>query len=76
MSQPTVRMARTGICEVCGFRGLLSPREYIAPSAFDRPIDPYSDPSTKNMCMTCFDTPIGCVSENQYWIRLERKKDE
>lgn len=60
-------------CQVCTFKGLLLykqtiPRIDISQMTYDAGAE--AKERVQHLCITCFETPIGCVSENARHKRL------
>lgn len=59
---------RTGNCQQCGFAGVLKHKAVIPKASTIEIEKDLADPSKPLddllVCVTCFETPAGCVSEN------------
>ena len=57
---------RIGECEGCSFTGLLRKKPVLPPLNLLTPMeyDPEAELPILNLCVTCFETPTGCVSDN------------
>jgi len=56
---------KVGVCEGCKMRGLLRERPVVPPANIVAALTYLDDPlATLMLCITCFETPAGCVSEN------------
>ena len=57
--------AKISKCENCTFKGVLRLKTMVRPQDLDSITGTVSNEApTLWVCVTCFDTPIGCVSEN------------
>jgi hypothetical protein len=64
-----------GICQQCGFRGLLRKCPRL-PAGTIRSAASFYDLPSRNICITCFATPLGHPSENQIHRRLATEENE
>lgn len=58
-------MTRIGDCHVCQMMGLLRKKPVVPKNSLvESQFDTADDLVILDVCMTCFDTPAGCLSEN------------
>jgi hypothetical protein len=62
-------MTRIGDCAGCGMAGLLRKKPMIPPTNWETSETDYSEDTQSHieildLCITCFNTPAGCLSEN------------
>lgn len=68
---PRVPTVLVGICRVCQFRGVIRPKTVVTDTYVSSISEEDEDIYTNQLvCVTCFETPSGCRSENLGHERL------